>query len=378
MLNQNEEVFEQIKKAENILVTFNKNWDGDSIASALAVFLFLEKLGKKAAIVSDNFEDNDLYSFLPSYSVIENKLDSERNFLISLDTSKIKVDRVKYVTEDNKLKFVITPKEGDFSEEDVTARMSGPAFDLVLVIDTPDLESLGSVYDDNTSFFYETPIVNIDHHANNEKFGQVNYIKLVSVSTAEILFSLFKDWRSDLVDSEIATCLLAGMISKTKSFKTENLTPKSLSDAAELISLGARREEIVNNLYRSRSFGILRLWGRVLARLNSENGDKLIWSALSKTDFEKTDTDENDIKEVIEELIANVPQAQVIVILYEAGNTTKAIVYSAKNINSFDLVSEFSPKGDKEMAIVSFSKNLRDSESEILELIRKKLKNYSI
>jgi len=378
MLNQNEEVLEQIKKAKNILVVFNKNWNGDSVASALAMFLFLKKIGKKAGIVSENFEDNELYSFLPSYNVIGKKLESERNFVISLDTSRIKIDKVKYVTEENKLNFVITPKDGDFSEDDVKAEMSGPAYDLIIAIDTPDLESLGSVYDNNTGFFYETPIVNIDHHANNEKFGQVNFIKLVSVSTAEILFSLFRGFDPGLVDSEIATCLLAGMISKTKSFKTENLTPKSLSDAAELISLGARREEIVNNLYRSRSFGVLRLWGRVLARLNSEGDDKLIWSALSKSDFEKTDTDENDIKEVIDELIANIPQAEVIVIIFESDGKTKAIVYSTKNINSFDLVAELAPKGDRSMAMVGFNKNVKEAEAEILNLIRKKLSKFSI
>lgn len=378
MLNQNEEVLEQIKKAKNILVTFNKDWNGDSVASALAMFLFLKKIGKKVGIVSENFEDNKLFSFLPNYSAIGNKLDNERNFVISLNTSKTKIDKVKYVTEDGKLNFIITPKEGDFSEDDVKAEMSGLTYDLVIVIDTPDLESLGSIYDGNTGFFYETPIVNIDHHANNEKFGQVNYIKLVAVSTAEILFSLFRDHDPNLIDSEIATCLLAGMISKTKSFKTENLTPKALSDAAELISLGARREEIVNNLYRSRSFGVLRLWGRVLARLNSEGDDKLIWSALTKSDFEKTETDESDIKEVIDELIANIPQAEVIVIVYESAGKTKAIVYSAKNINSFDLVSELGPKGDRSMATVSFNKSVKETESEILNLIRTKLSKYSI
>lgn len=378
MLNQNEEVFEQIKKAKNILVTFGKSWNGDSVASALAMFLFLKKIGKKASLVSENFENNNLYSFLPSFNMIQEELKSERNFVISLDTSGAKLDKVKYVTEDNKLKFIVTSKDGEFKESDVTAEMSGLEHDLILVIDTPDLECLGSIYDNNTSFFYETPIVNIDHHANNEKFGQVNYVNLVSVSTAEILFSLFKHHDPDLVDSEIATCLLAGMISKTKSFKTDNLTPKSLSDAAELISLGARREEIVNNLYRSRSFGVLRLWGRVLARLNSEQNDKLVWSVLSKIDFEKTETGVQDIKEVIDELIVNIPQAQIIVIIFELSDKTGAMVYSTKNINSFELVSELNPKGGRSLATLTLDKTIKEAEIEILNLIRTKLKRYSI
>ena len=82
----------------------------------------------------------------------------------------------------------------------------------------------------------------------------------------KILFNLITDYSRDLVDEDIATCLLAGLIAKTKSFKTQNITPQSLAISSQLLAMGAKREEIVNKLYRSRSLNVLKLWGRVLAR----------------------------------------------------------------------------------------------------------------
>ena len=172
--------------------------------------------------------------------------------------------------------------------EDVKTRSGEFKYDLVIVLDTPDLESLGSIYDNDTEFFYQIPIINIDHGSNNEAFGQINLVELTAIATAEILFNLFTNYSRDLLDENIATCLLAGIIAKTKSFKTQNLTPQSLSVSSQLISMGARREEIVNQLYRSRSLNVLKLWGRVLARLTSALENKLVWTVLTQVDFDKT------------------------------------------------------------------------------------------
>ena len=85
MLSQEQQIFEQIKKAKNILVTFSKTWNGDAVASALAFYLVLKKLGKNAEIAAENFDQGKLYSFLPSYGVIQHSLDNLRKFIVSLD-----------------------------------------------------------------------------------------------------------------------------------------------------------------------------------------------------------------------------------------------------------------------------------------------------
>lgn len=394
MLTQEQQIFEQIKKAENILVTFKKTWDGDSVASALALFLFLKKLDKNVEVVADKFSQDKLYSFLPAYGEIENALKNLRKFIIALDITNTKVSQIKYKREENKLNFIISPEDGFFTEEDITSHSGGFKYDLIIVVDTVDLESLGKIYDNDTEFFYRVPIINIDHNSSNEEFGQINFIELTAVSTSEILFSLFESYSRDLIDEDIATCLLAGMIAETKSFKTPNITPRALLAASQLISMGARREEVINQLYRSRSLNVLKLWGRVLARLSSTLENKLIWSTLTSSDFLKTDSNEKDLPDVIDELIINIPQAKVIVIIYErslSGQTTltsqspqgredktNILIYSIKNIDSLNLIKEFNPVGTKSLAQAVVDKPIAEAEKIIVDLVEQKLSQLPI
>jgi len=280
MLNQSEQIFNQIDKAKNILITFSKVWDGDAVSSALALFLFLQKQGKSVEIAADKFEQNQPFEFLPSYTSIQNKLNNLRKFIVSLDITNARVGQIKYKLEESTLNFIISPKEGFFTHEDIKSRSGNFKYDLIITLDTPDLESLGAIYDNDTEFFYNVPIINIDHHSHNESFGQINAVELTSISTSQIIYNLLCDKNSELIDEDIATCLLAGIISKTRSFKTNNITPEALSISSELISMGAKREEIVTRLYRSRSINVLKLWGRVLARLKSDMQNQLVWSVL--------------------------------------------------------------------------------------------------
>ena len=382
MLNQDQQIFEQIKKAESILITFRKTWDGDSVASGLAMYLFFKKLGKKADIAAEKFEQGNLFSFLPAYGEIKNSVENLRQFIISLDIANTKVGQIKYQVKDNTLNFIVSPRDGFFSQDDITSRSSGFKYDLIIVLDTPDLESLGKIYDNDTEFFYQTTIINIDHYSGNEEFGQINLVDLNAVSTSEILFSIFEKYSRDSIDEDIATCLLAGMIAKTRSFKTPNITPHALLAASQLISMGARREEIVNYLYRSRPMDVLKLWGRILARLSSDLDDRLVWSNLTYSDFTKTNTTANDLNEVIDELIVNIPKVKVIVIIYEIIENEKlysnALVYSVKNIDALSLVKEYNPAGTKKIARLKTDKPREILEKEIIEEVKNKLSKLLI
>ena len=388
MLSQEQQIFEQIKKAKNILVTFSKTWNGDAVASALAFYLVLKKLGKNAEIAAENFDQGKLYSFLPSYGVIQHSLDNLRKFIVSLDISNAKVGQIKYQMEEKVLNFIISPKEGFFTHNDIKSHSGDFKYDLIIVLDTPDLESLGSIYDKDTEFFYQVPIINIAHSSNSEEFGQINYIELTAIATTEIIFNLLSEYDRALIDEDVATCLLAGIIAKTRSFKTQNITPQALGISSQLISLGARREEIVNRLYRSRSLNVLKLWGRVLARLTGDLENSLVWSVLTGLDFQKTNTDENDLSEVIDELIINIPQAKIVLLIYENGNdkdaqaaapkTTEAVIYSVKNINSLNLAKKFNPTGTKNFARIKIDKPVQEAEKEIIDYIKENLSKISI
>ncbi|PIR13081.1 hypothetical protein COV49_03395 [Candidatus Falkowbacteria bacterium CG11_big_fil_rev_8_21_14_0_20_39_10] len=391
MLTTEQQIFEQIKKAQNILITFSADWSGDAVASSLALFLFLKKLEKNVSIVAQDPSNgragqqapDKIFAFLPGFSQIKKSLENLRKFIISLDITSAKVSQIKYKLEEHALNFIISPKDGFFTHDDISSSSSGFKYDLVITLDTPDLESLGKIYDNDTEFFYKTPIINIDHQGDNEEFGQINYIELTAVSVSEMLFSLFDSYSRETIDEDIATCLLAGIISKTKNFKTPNITPHTLLTTSQLISMGGRREDIVNHLYRSRNLNVLKLWGRVLARLSGALDNKLIWSALTQADFQKTDSSEQDLGDVIDELIVSIPQAKVIAIIYEKiaeDNTaqTSLIVYSTKNISSADLIKAYNPIGTKRIAQAVIPKPLADAQDEVIEAIKEKMNKLII
>jgi phosphoesterase RecJ-like protein len=244
-----------------------------------------------------------------------------------------------------------------------------------------DLESLGKTYDNHIEFFYKTPIINIDHHASNEEFGQINITNLNAVSSSEIIFNIFKSQSVDLIDEDIATCLLAGIIYKSKSFKTPNLTPKTLLSTSQLINLGARREEIINNLYRSRSLESLKLWGKVLNNLKSLNNEELIYSTLTTQDFEDTGADSKHLLSVVEELIASIPKAKIIIIFYpqkDDENITRFFIFSIKNINSLEIVKEYQTQGSQKIAQGSLEQKMDIAKDKVLKTVKNKLAKMSL
>lgn len=379
MLDQNQQIFEQIKKAKDILITFGKTRNGDAVASALGLYLFLKKLDKNVDVIAEEFQSSEALSFLPGFGDIKTKIENLRKFIITLDTSNAKISHLKYKIEDNALNFVISVKDGNFSKEDISSHYNAFKYDLVIIVDTPDLESLGKIYEDNTDLFHQVPVVNIDHHPNNEEFGHINLINLTAVATSEIIFSLLYGKYPNNIDEDIATCFLAGIIAETRSFKVNNISPQTLSNSAQLVSLGARREDIVNRLYRSRSLKTLKIWGRALSRLQSALDGGLVWTTLTHLDFIKTGSHESDLNEIIDELILTMPKVKAIAIFYETVKNDKMIssclFYANRGLSALDILKEYNPSGAKHLAQISLSKPMQELERETVSLIENKLKN---
>lgn len=374
-LNTEQQIQEIIKQKNNVLICLPNDPGSDAIASGLALYSVLEKLEKRVKIVSNNFTLPSNHSFLPKSEAIQKDLTSLRDFIISLDVSKTKAEELHYDIQDDKLNIFITPKNGFFEKTDVTTSAGSFAFDLVIVLDAIDLESLGDLFNNNAEFFYQTPIVNIDHQPANEHFGQINLIDITATSTSEIIYELIEKLDKNLIDEYIATNLLCGIISKTKSFKTSTVTPKSLAISSYLIDSGARREEIVENLYQTKSLAELKLWGLALAKLKFDNQGKIAWSYLTRGDFAKAETTETDIEGIIDELMVNTPQTQAAFIVWEnSDQKMHALIYTPKYLNAFDLFREFRPIGSKDFTkIVLADQTVEQASETILDKLRTSL-----
>lgn len=373
-LTEIQQITEVIKKSHHILIAFPKDFSVDAVASALAFYLILRKQDKLVDIVCADFVLPQNLSFLPHSKAIEPKISNLQKFVISVDTAEDKIDEFSYNLEGDQLKIYITPKSGSFTKDNVNAESSTYKYDLIITLDTPDLDSLGKLYQDFTEFFYNTTIINIDHQAENEHFGQINLTNMNAVATAEILFNLMNSIDKNLLDSEVATCLLAGMIAKTRSFKTPNVTPKTLETASLLLAAEADRDTIIKSLYRSRNLSTLNLWGRALARLKSDDGNKLVWSLLTDHDFVEARADQKDLPDVIEELISFIPGIEIVVLIYQLSGKNCVLVNTFKNHNALYLASSFNPEGSKNLAsFCLMEKTLLEAEKEVIGKIKERL-----
>ncbi|MDO8669527.1 MAG: hypothetical protein Q7K65_04495 [Candidatus Buchananbacteria bacterium] len=375
-LTETQQIFELIKKNRSILIVFKKDWTGDSLSSALALYRLLKKIDKRVDVVCQNFEPSTSLSFLGT-SEVNNKIEGLQKFVISIDTSKTKAGEFYFDNENDQLNIYVSPKNGQFKPEDVSAKIASYKYDLIFTVNSPDLESLGEIYENHGDFFYSTPKINLDNSNKNEYFGDINIVDLTSSSTAEIVYTLIKNFDENLIDEDIATYLLCGIITSTKNFKTLNVSPKTLSAASLLITKGARREQIIQNLYQTRFLSTLKLWGRVLSRLNNDLDDKLVWSTISSQDFLETATSHDEIIEVIDELIVSMPKTEIIVLIYEKRETNNiaCVVYAAKNFDSLFMCRRFNPTGNAQMSKFNLSHmTLAEAERTVIEEIKQKLK----
>ena len=373
-LTEVQQISEAIKKSHHILITFKRDWSVDAVASALALYLVLKKQDKLVDIVADDFSLPANLDFLPKANHISPKISNLQKFVIALDLAKNKIDEFSYNVENDRLHIFITPQAGAFKKDDVQTENSSYKYDLIITLDTPDFESLGKVYQNFTEFFYDTTIINIDHKADNEQYGQINLTNPNAVATAEIVFRLINSIDKNLLDQDVATCLLTGLIAKTRSFKTPNVTPKTLEIASQLLTAEADRDLIVKKLYRSRNLSTLNLWGRVLARLKSRDQNQLVWSLITDNDFVEANATPEDLPDVIEELITFVPGIETVVLFYQANGKINVLVNTLKHHNALYLTSSFGPSGNKNLATFELAeKSLIEAERIVIDTIKERL-----
>jgi phosphoesterase RecJ-like protein len=312
-------------------------------------------------------------AFLKDHQSIQPRLENLRKFVIELDASKTKVDELTYEMKDEKLFVYLSPKKGFWNGNDVRTTSSGYKYDLIICIGSPDYESCAHLYQENTDFFFRTPVINIDHTPENEHYGQINVVDMTASACGEVCHDLIESIEPGLIDEDIATAFLTGMIAKTKSFKTKNVTPKTLQTASKLMAKGANREHIVQNLYRTRSVSTLRLWGRALARLKTDEASHVVWTLLSQQDFLHAGAEEQDLHDVIDELLSSSPHARVVVLLYEnAEHKIVGIVRTERPLDAIILCAPFHAVGTREEVRLSFDgKTIVQVEKEVMEHIKK-------
>ena len=382
MLTPLDQAVRAFREANSVLLITGGDTHGDAVASMIALLLTGTKLNKQVTAVSTTSVPSQL-EFLPRSKDVTKNLPKSNDFLISLDIAKTAVEQLSYKVEGKALEILITPKgDRSFEQKDVTTRVLKNSFDVIITLNVHDLDQLGKLYSENTDLFFNTPIVNFDHHASNEGYGKINIVDIQAAATAQIVYRFIEALEKDQVngatflDAEIATALLTGITAETESFQTYATTPEVFGIASKLCNAGANQQEIIRYLFKTKSLSALNLWGRVLARLKQSDDKKIVWSLLSNDDFVKSRANYKDIEGAMQELLATIPGSEILFVLYEKDRSVFGKIHTPKNINALELASQFeNAHGHFEMADFSLNgKSLTEAEQYVLEHIQPVLK----
>jgi phosphoesterase RecJ-like protein len=222
-----------IRGHERFLVTTHENPDGDALGSLLAMHLALERLGK----------DSVMYLLGPA------PLPGEYRFL----------------------------PLGELRRE-----LPKDAAERVLVaVDCANESRLGP----DPAILHQAPFtIDIDHHHDNSRFGDVSLVVPDASSTGEVLREVFAALGVELTP-EIAEPLYAALVTDTGRFQYANTTPKALRLAAELVEAGADVHKVFQDVFETVQFAKLKLLARALDRAQVHEGGRLVVSYLLRTDF---------------------------------------------------------------------------------------------
>ncbi len=231
-------VKELVSQAKDILVLTHANPSSDSMGSALALYVAMKNAGKHVVVGCPTPMTVEFSNFVGA-NKLETKF-SKKNFVISLDYEDGSIDKVTYNIEDKKFNLIIEPRPGfeDFNEDNVSFSHKGTAADVIFTIDTMHLGELGELYEGEKELFATRPIVNIDKHLENARYGAINIIDHAA-TTAELVGTVMSEIGTPLTE-DIATNLLNALYSASNNFQGD-ITVRTFEVAAACLKAGGKR-----------------------------------------------------------------------------------------------------------------------------------------
>jgi phosphoesterase RecJ-like protein len=259
-------IADALRRHDRFLLVTHENPDGDALGSLLASTLALRQLGKDPVMyLAGQTPLPGEYAFMPLQELVRKPpADADERVLLAVDCAK--EDRI-----------------GD------EAVLTGAPL-----------------------------VLNIDHHHDNTRFGDLNLIVADASSTGEVLRDVFAELGVELTP-ELAEPLYIALVTDTGRFQYANTTPKALRLAAELVDAGADIHAVFQQVYESVEFAKLKLLARALARAEVLEGGRIVVSHLVRTDFAEVGASEPYSEGIIDYLRA-VEGAELAVLIREQLN----------------------------------------------------------
>ncbi len=238
--------------------------------------------------------------------------------------------------------------------------------DTFITVDCADFKRTGKFFEN-----FGQPDINIDHHVTNENFGKLNLIEAEEVATSAILTNHLPEWGFQITQP-VAAALLTGIITDTLGFRTSNMTPEALRQAAALMETGVDLPEIYMRSLVRRSFPSARYWGAGLSSLESKHG--IVWGTLTVADRKKVGYGGNDDADLIN-LISAIDGNKVGMVFVEQNDQHVKISWRAlePGINVSPIAKHFGGGGHAAAAGADIPGTLKDIQPLVLKTTREML-----
>jgi phosphoesterase RecJ-like protein len=245
-----QKIIQVIRESDTVCVVGHVRPDGDCIGSQLGLAFALQNAGKKVTVWNEDPMPDKL-AFLDSAKLLRN------------------------------------PKPGC-------------AFDCVVATDCATFERLGKSGDcirDRKVF------INIDHHASNTRYGDLNWISANQPSSGELIYRLLRaaSWP---ITASIADCLFTAVSTDTGSFQYPTTRPSTYQVAAKLVERGANLDRICNEVYQSYPLSRVGLLKHLYNRFKLTHDNRTAYFWLKKADYARTGAEPDDSEGLIDHIRA--------------------------------------------------------------------------
>lgn len=238
------QLVEQLSGSTNILVTISRNPSIDQVASCIALTLLLNKFGKHAAAVFSGTVPSTL-EFLKPEETLEKNTDSLRDFIIAIDKSK--ADKLRYKVEDDIVRIFITPYKTSISQEDLEFTQGDFNVDLVVALGVNQQQDLDEAITAHGRILHDATIASVNTSTEGD-LGTINWHDEGASSLSELVTELAQALNANLIDEQIATALLTGIVSETDRFSNEKTSSQTMSISAALMAAGADQQLVASKL----------------------------------------------------------------------------------------------------------------------------------
>lgn len=287
------EVAQALRSARRVTAVCHENPDADTVGAAIAVSIIANLVGAESEVISaDGIPPS--FAFLP------------------------RVEQVR--------------------------RRPSLEPDLAVVCDAATLERVGRVAREEHEWFARVRLLNIDHHASNSCFGDLNLVDPRAAATCEVLARVVDELAIDL-NSELATALLTGIVRDSHGFSDPSTSAETLRCAARLVDAGAPLAQIHRFALGELPYPTMALWGKMLANIDQSADGQIVYTILTQQMLDETGTHQYDADGLVE-FLARAKGAAVVLLLRELGPAeTRVSIRTTAGVDATAIAARFGGGG---------------------------------